>query len=261
MKYATFLAGNAEWVLHEGIGPEGKLLGSIKGPPTLIDFSMTNAAALWVCCTPDDSKGSFLQRIGLPGLAVEESVECKKRITAISASPDGQRIVAVAQISGQGPTLVIWDGEDWSALNNEVTPDVSSRVAWIDDQSLVFESIGRCLSVFELGTGKTTSGPKGQSPAAAPLVNRWYAVQEGRVNEFVVAGNIKDSGVSPSGFDFGVATSLRTTLDGEVVTSTEPRFWFGNRTYIQQRNQKRIPVQAEAHVVCAVLGPFESSTS
>jgi hypothetical protein len=261
MKYATFLVSDNKWMLFEGVGLEGKLLGEITEPPGPIDFSLTLSSALWVCHIPGDGKNSVLRRLKLPELSVEHSFEVEKRLVAIAAAPDGRKIVAleIPQIPGQLPSLVLRDGHGWSTLSNEAVPDVSSRPVWIDERRIAFETAGRDLAICDPETGKITSGRPGRCPAAASLINRWYAVQEGQVKEFVAVavGDGKEPGASVSGFDFGEVTSLRTTLDGEVFTWTEPKVGLGNEWYIQQRDQKRIRCDIKAHEVCAVLGPLD----
>ena len=228
-------------------------------PRALIDFGTGTDPVLWMCRPDYDSPGTFLERVRLPGLVPERVATLNAKLSAIAVSSDGQRIVAIkiSPVEGRTPDFMLWDGKNWSQVPSEVKPDISSRLAWIDDHSIAFESQARNLSILNLNTGVSEQGPTGCCPTRATDLRRWYGLCGGRALAFNADEKKRWESTGVEEFRIKNATSLSVTADGEVFTWTEPRFWFGSRTFIQKRGQVRICHHKLKEGTWAVLGPFK----
>jgi hypothetical protein len=259
----TFHARDDTWLLFDGVGVDGCLLGRRSNPPMLIDFGISSELELWACCSSGTPAESVIERIRIPDLVAERFTTPQMRLSAIATSTDAQQIAAlqVPNASGEFPALWVWSGQTWHRLPCEVNPDVSSRLAWIDNRRIAFESSMRHICVLDLELETVDIGSVGCCPAAAPDVGQWYAVRSKRVVAFDVNRRTNWTHTDVEGIQFGQVTSLRVTRDGEVFSWTEPRLWFGSKTYIQQHGRRRIPHRKLKHGLWVVLGPYEFPTN
>ncbi len=262
LSYFTFYARADTWMLFEGIGIQETLLGQRLNTPELIDFGTTQKPVLWMCYPHESPDRFVVEQVQLPDLSAKHTITVKKRLSAIAVSPDGQQVIIlqVPSVSNGIPLLSVWNGQTWRQPDISVTPDISSRLAWFGDHLIAFEATNRRLAVLDLEAETVKIGPTGCWPAAAPIIGQWYAISDSQVAAFDAQPEFRGKGVPIAGFRFGRVTSLRVTLDGQVFSWTEPRFWFGSKAFSQQRNRRRIHFRQPKHGLWVVIGPYEFST-
>src|SRR4029453_6280926 len=135
----------------------------------------------------------------LPDLSVEQTVELAWRADAIAVAPDGERIVLLQSGTGEGPRLWLWSKSDSKSL--AAAPDLSTRLAWIDESKIAYENRERQLCLIDAETGETTFGLPGHWPRAAQRTDQWYAI----TGTAAVAFSIHDSGHTKPGRIEGIS--------------------------------------------------------
>jgi hypothetical protein len=261
MGYVTFVDLQGRWRLYRGVGDAGEILCDLNDATPLHDLSAAREPILWVCSQSSSSnQETSVQRVTLPALSSEPVAWNRGRVGALAAAPDGRQVVALELPSetSQQPALWLWDGNYWKGIKQQVISDISSKLAWLDDARIVYESTDRRLTILDLVSGETEIGPSGCCPAAAADIREWYALSSGRVVTFPFEQSFSNPPTALAGFDFGNVTTLRVTRDGNVFTWTEPRWGYRSKGYLQERGQarKRFPPLDEG--IGAVLGQFES---
>jgi hypothetical protein len=261
LDYITVSGQPQAWQLCRGIGRDGELLMQRENEVQLVDLSGAQEPFIWVCGKSIGDQEIVIQRIHLIDLSVERIPWSGSRVGALACAPDGTR-AATIELPAEGdlqPRLWLWNGEAWSAIPSERTPDISSKLAWLDDTQLAFESAERRLAILNLRTSHVEVGPPGCCPAAASDIREWYAIANGCAIGF--------SGERPFGrttnigkhFNFGHVTTLRVTRDGKVFSWTEPHSLYRQRGYIQKRGEQRRDFPQLENGVGAVLGPYPST--
>lgn len=261
MGYVTFVDLNGRWRLYRGVGDAGELLCDLNAATSLHDLSAAREPVIWVCSQSASTiQETSIQRVKLPALTSEHVAWNRGRPGALAAAPDGRQIVALNLPSetSQQPALWLWDGNHWKSIKEQAIPDISSKLAWLDDSRIVYESVERRLTILNLVSGETEIGPSGCCPAAAVDIREWYALSSGRVMRFPFEQSFSNPPTPLAGFDFGNVTTLRVTRDGNVFTWTEPRWGYRSKGYIQEREQARKRFRPLDKGIGAVLGPFES---
>jgi hypothetical protein len=256
--YLTFVATrDGTWRLHRGVGSVGELLGERRDVLALRAIAAAaEAPILWIS---DAARG--VERLRLPALLSEPVVPLSGRVSAIAASADGEQIVALElpdEAHGQ-VRLMRGSGSDWQRLDPRPLPHISSGLAWIGEGRVAYETVERRLAVLNLGEGKRSSvGPPGRSPAAAPLDDAWFAITPEGVVRFGLDDDLFR--VRPAGFDFGRHVSqMQMTSDGEICAWTEQRFHHRVKGYLQRRGGRRQRQPEGDTGLAAILGPFELS--
>lgn len=261
MDYLTLVLEPRTWSLYRGVGSAGELLRQRLDPPVVSGMSPANTPLLWICGPNSDSDRPFVGSLRLSDLSTRFFDWDGGRIGAIASSPDGQEAVALALPSAPAdrPRLWLWNGT-WNAIA-EIAPDISSRLAWLEEKRIVYESAARRLVVLDLGSGSADVGPVGFYPAAATDLREWYAVSEGRVSCFSFERPFQQPQAAVQGFAFREVATLRVTRDGRVFSWTEPRFGLRSKGYIQEGGRRRQRFRAIDNGVAigAVLGPYDLS--
>lgn len=259
MEYATFIGRGQTSQVYRGIGADGPLLGELSHAFPLHDFSAAGRALLWVCGYAADGRGTFVERLTLPSMHREQITWRGGRVGALVTNRDGQQAVALElpQDTAGRPALWWWHGSGWIAAPDQVIPDISSRLAWLDGSRVVFESAQRRLCVLDLDGGKTEQGPISYYPAAAADIQQLYAISQGQVVCFPFMHLFDSPPAILHGFSFRHVTTLRVTHCGNVFTWTEPRFIYRSRGYIQRRGHCRMRFQPIDKAVGGVIGPFD----
>jgi hypothetical protein len=250
MRYLTFVSVGGRWCLREDL--RGAVITYRDAAPRVQDIGAAVTPVLWLSC--DDGA---VYRLTLPALASPERVPWDgERIGALACSPDGTRALVVEH-DGGAPRLRMWDGSAWQHVTVGVPPDVSSKVAWVDDTRIAFESSNRRLVVLDTVTGAEEEGPPGCCPAAAPSAARWYAIADGRPVTFPTRDAFAGSAAPVEDFRIRRPTSLSVTTDGEVCAWTEPRALYRVRAYVQRRGGRRRRFRERERGVAAVIGPYD----
>jgi hypothetical protein len=258
MEYVTFVSHKRTWRLHRGIGSDGGLLAERIDSPLLLDLSAAQQPILWVSGHVDSNRESIIQRLTLPDLESQPIPWNGGRVGALTNSPDGQQAVALElpEQPHEQPRLWLWKANTWNAVEVQVIPDISSKLAWLDATQIVYESNSRQLTIYDLGTSDNAIGPLGCCPTVAGELHEWYAINNGRVLRFP----LKQSFVHPpeifEGFSFGHVTTLRVTRDGRVATWTEPRLLYQSKGFLQERGSRRKRFRELDEGIGAVLGPY-----
>jgi len=260
MGYVTFVDLKGEWRLYRGVGDEGELINDLKAATPLHDLAAAHDPILWVCSQSSGSQQTSIQRVQLPALSREHLAWDGGRVGALAGAPDGRQAVALELPSdiNQQTALRLWDGDSWNAVEHQVIPDISSKLAWLDGARIVYESMERRLTILDLVSGQVEIGPAGCCPAAAWDIREWYAISSGRVVRFPFGQSFSHPPTALDGFNFGNVTTLRVTRDGNVFTWTEPRLWYRSKAYIQQRGASRKRFRLIDEGIGAVLGPFDN---
>lgn len=256
MGYLTFYARTDRWQIFRGVGESGELLGARFDAPYLVDVASALDPSLWVCVSCQHRKRWYLERLGLPGLRVEESIELEGRVDALTCAPDGRRLALLESSHDEGPRIRIRGEEGWSLPKTASPPDLSSRLAWLDRSKIAYESRERRLCVVDLDSGEIRVGIPGRSPVAAQRAGRLYAVAGSRAVAFGVEDRELSEPARVEGLRMGRVSSLWVTHDGEVFTWRAPRFWFGTKLYAQARRGRRQRLRRLEDGLTAVLGPY-----
>ena len=259
MQYLTFVDLKGKWRLYSGAGAEGEAISAIDDATLLHDFSAAREPILWACSQTSSTQETSIERINLPTLSRERIDWKGGRVGAIACDADGQQVVALELPSDidRLPALWLWKENSWSVVNQQVMPDISSKLAWLDGARIVYESVERKLNILDLVSGNTEQGPSGCCPAAAADIREWYAISSGRVMRFPFEQSFSGPPVALDGFSFGNVTTLRVSRDGNVFTWTEPKWGHRSKGYIQQRGQARKRFRLIDEGIGAVLGPFD----
>jgi len=258
MAYLTFIGRGQTMRLYRGVGTKGDVLVERAAAAPVQAFSSAVEPILWVSGRDADGDRTTIERVALPAL-IEERIEWGGgRVGALAASPDGGRVAAVELPDdiGDRPRLRHWDGIAWQAVATTPDPEISSKLAWLDDQRVVYESSERRLTVVDLGSGRTDVGPPGRLPAAASVAGEWYAVSGDRVVRFGMGGP-PEAPTPVEDFDFRDVASLFVTHDGQVFTWIEPGMLHRLKGYVQRRGQRRKRLSAIDDGIGAVLGPYD----
>jgi len=260
MGYVTFVDHQRTWRLYLGLGGEGEVIKELNDATPLHDLSAAHVPILWACSQSSSNQETSIQRVKFPTLSCEQLVWNGGRVGALAAAPDGQQAVALELPSNtsEQPALWLWDGNSWNAVENQVIPDISSKLAWLDGARIVYESVERRLTILDLVTGHIEIGPSGCCPTAAGDIREWYAISNGRVAHFPFEQSFSHLPTMFDGFSFGNVTTLRVTHDGDVFTWTEPQFGYRSKGYIQQRGQSRKRFRQIDEGIGAVFGQFDN---
>jgi hypothetical protein len=256
--YATFVSDISGWVIYRGIGTTGAVLGRRQRAGQVQDFCSTSTFAFAsVGAGPDITS---VMRIDLPELSIMPVDWSGGRIGALASSPEGNSVAVLALpgTASDQPAIFVRDlGGSWGRVESALRPDVSSRLAWIGPHHLAFESQQRTIAVIDLTDGSIRSDGVGCCPAAAVSSGRWFAVQ----NDVIVTFMDIDPSYRPADPDRGFSprhhpSTLRATIDGEVLSWNEPRGLYKTRCIVQARGQRRIRVRQADGGLGTVIGPF-----
>jgi len=254
MRHVTLLARTGRWQLLAGAGDGGTVLGERSNAPRLVDVSFAAVPLLWAC-TKVAAGRWMVEQLEVPSLCVRQTGEVGWRADAIASSPDGRRVVLLRGDGQDG----LWLGPQpgWTLLPCSTSPDAASRLAWIEERRLAFESAQRRLCTLDLESGDLETGPSGAWPAAAPRSGRWFAISAGHPVALPLSPRGALEPQPLAGFDVAHPTSLRASCDGQVLTWTEPRLWFGIDTYVQSSGQQRTRLGRAGDALVAVGGSYE----
>jgi hypothetical protein len=254
MGYVTFVDLKGKWRLYRGVGAEGDLINELDSATLLHDLSSARDPLLWVC----GQTSASIQRVKLGDLSSEDMNWSGGRVGALASAPDGQQCVVLELPSDVGPqpTLRMWNGSSWMQIHTNVMPDISSRLAWLEESRIVYESLERRLTILNFVSGATEVGPAGCCPAAAAGMREWYAISAGRVLRFPFEKSFANL-TTLDEFNFGNVTTLRVTSDGNVFTWTEPKWGYRSKAYFQERGKRRKRFRLIDDAIGAVLGPFD----
>lgn len=238
--YLTFFSVRGGWVVHEGIGDHGPAVGRLPGAPPATYLAQTVTGQLWAAV---GAITTAVERIAVPALDREPLPAPGARIGALAVAPGGgQALVTALPSEAHGEVrLLRWEPPRWSAVAVTTRPHISSGLAWLDEERVVFESAGRRLTLLDLGTGRTEEVAAGSLPAAAPAAGTWYAVTAGRVVAFPYAPPFR-----PAAPDFRCRTvsRLSVTPDGAACLWTEPAPMYRVRGFAQRLGGRRVRVRS-----------------
>lgn len=257
-EYVTLIGQAQVWRLYQDIGITGELLIERENELQLIDLSGAQEPIVWLCGKSFSSQEMIIQKLHILDLSLERITWPGGRIGALTSTLDGRRavILELAADPTQSPRLWLWNDGSWSAIAGQVTPDISSKLACLDESRIVFESIDRRLTILNLDTKSVEIGPPACCPASASDIREWYAISRGRVVRFPYEQSFRHTPTMHKGFDFSHVTTLRVTRDGQVFTWTEPRSLYRSKGYIQKLGRRRKRFPQIDNGVGAVLGPY-----
>src|SRR6476619_245984 len=186
MDYVTFVDVLGTWRLYRGVGAEGAVISDLNSATLLHDLSAAHEPILWLCSQSSSGQDTEIERVQLPALNRERVAWNHGRVGALASAPNGRQAVALQLPSnvGEQPALWLWGGNSWNLVKQEVISDISSKLAWLDEARIVYESIERKLTILDLTSGNTEVGPLGCCPAVAADLREWYALEGGRVVRF-----------------------------------------------------------------------------
>jgi hypothetical protein len=238
--YVTFVHAGGKWSLHPGIGVGDEPVATGLLDEQAADVDAATTPVVWLAARDsvhrlDVARGTF-ERIPWEG----------GRLGAITSSPDGGRAIVL----DAGARLHRWTGEAWELLDLAPAPDISSKLAWLEDTTLVYESVERVLRRVDLATRRVAPGMPGSNPAAARSAGECFAISGGRA----VRG--PDS-IADAGFDARNPTTLRVSDDGAVLTWTQPRFLYQMKAFVQERGRPRKRLRALDRGIGGVFGPYD----
>lgn len=256
--YFTFISDREGWRLHRGIGSAQEVLVQRGSAPQVFDLSAARHPVVWLSCSTDGSSPTTIRRVSLPGLEEDEIPWERGRIGSIASSSDGKRGVVLSLDEGPGepPWLWAWDDGGWARIETPQPPDVSSKLAMMDDNRVVYESNSRRLTVLHLITATLDTGPAASFPTVAPGADSMYCIAADGVVRFPLRNPFEDSPSVVEDILFRSPTSLHVTHDGQVFTWTEPRFVHRLRGYVQQRGRARQRLRDIDEGIGAVVGPL-----
>jgi hypothetical protein len=259
MEYLTIILQPRLWLVYGGVGVQDNLLGRREVTSSVVDMCAAQPPVLWICGRKEE-EGYFVERLNLPGLTSEPVTWNQGRIGAITAASNGRGAVVLSLPENRSaePRLWLWSGTTWTAIETAIVPDISSKLAWIADERLVYESVNRSLVVLDLASGRVESGPSGFYPVAASDIREWYAIHEEQVVRFPVAQPFEQLPMPVEGFSFGAVGALRVTRDGRIFSWAEPRFGLRSKGYLQERNGRRLRFRFidNGAALGAVVGPY-----
>jgi hypothetical protein len=250
----SFFSTAAGWRLYEGVGDRGQLVAERDGAPAASHLAQDVSGRLWAAVGPGAAQ---LVRIALPGLAVEPVPRPGSRIGALAAAPDGGRLlVTVLPQNTRGSVeLWLWDGSGWRVMGASPPPHISSSLAWLSGDLVVYESVYRRLAVLVLGNDRAAELTEGRLPAVAPLRPAWYAVTGRRVSEFDFPFPYHQHPVR--GFRFGAVSKLSFSPAGAACLWTESRFPYRVVGFGQSRGGRRVRVRSLDRGAGIVLSPAQ----
>jgi hypothetical protein len=258
MPYVTLVGQAKGWALYSGVGSDGKVLIESRDEVRLSDFDAAEEAVLWLCGRATMDERITIQQWSLVDLSSKRIDWAGGRVGALACSPDGRRVVVLELPTGsmRQPLLQLWQEGSWNPIEAASAIEISSKLAWLDGERIVFESAARRLTILNLGTGEVEEGPPGCCPTAARSLRQWYAITSGKVKRFGFQVPLDQDPNVVTGFDFGLATTARLSSDGEVCTWTEPKFLYRSKGFIQKRGERRKRFPEIDIGIGAVLGPF-----
>jgi hypothetical protein len=250
--YLTFFAGPEEWRVHQGIGTAGPVLSRRKPVFPVADFSASYQPHFWVCGNEQVKCFDFAELVERPVPAPTG------RLTAVAAAPEQVAAVALQAPSTHRDSVKILRGDasGWTTLQASAAPDISSRLAWIDQQHIAYESAERLLCVHDMKNGEIQKGPPGAAPASAAGSDKWFAIVAGRIVEFPVNDPFAKEAVPVTGYDFEKPQRLWPSQDGAVFTWIEPFRLYRNRGFIQAHGKKAIEIRDWSEAPVFVAGPY-----
>jgi hypothetical protein len=258
MEYVTFVARRSIWRLYKGVGGHHRQLRERLGMDRLSGLGTGSSSVFWAFGSRAEPRRDFIQRVRLPNLDSEDARWGGHRVGAVAGSHDSEGALAIALPDRLREGTAVWrfQGRYWKGLELAVTPDISSKVAWLDMSLCVYESTARRLTLLHLDTGLTEEGPRGCCPVVAPEIREWYAICQGKVVRFEFHNPFGRAAKPVEGIDFGNVTSLQVTADGQVWAWTEPRIGYQSKGFIQQKGCRRERFPEVDTGVSAVLGPL-----
>ena len=240
MGYKTFVARSDAWILYPDIGVAGSPIAEQRTPFSAVDFSI-GSEWIWIW-----DEGSVC-RLDLLTLAAQH-IPFEGRVGAVGGAPDGNRAAAIALPGSQSetPRLVWWDGFSWERV--EAEPDISSKVAWLGDDRIAFESADRRLAVADLGNRSVRLGPQGSNPVAAHEADSWFAIVGGKLVRFPATGSFDRPAAGADGFDPQNPVRLWFTPDAQVCTWKQPKILYRTTGHYQVKGKtsQRFPEIDEA---------------
>lgn len=250
--YLTFFAGPEEWRIHQGIGTAGPVLSRRKPVFAVADFSASDQQHFWVCGNEQVKCFDFTN------LAERPLPAPTGRLTAVAAAPEQVAAVALQAPATHRDSVKILRGDafGWTPLQLSAAPDISSRLAWIDQQHLAYESAERLLCVHDMKNGEIQKGPPGAAPASGAGTGKWYSIVAGRIVEFPVNDPFAKEGIPVTGYDFDKPQRLWPSHDGAVFTWVEPFRLYRNRGFIQAHGKQAIELRDWSEAPVFVAGPY-----
>jgi hypothetical protein len=260
MEYFTLVCAPDSWRVYRGIGSDSPPIAERREPTWLVDFDTGRSPVVWVAGHAGRPEDGRVWRGGLFDLDVEQVPWERGRVGALACSPDARRalVLRVPDAIGEEAQLWCWNGGSWDRVESDPTPDVSTKLAWLEDESVVYESAGRQLVVLDMATGGADVGPTGSRPACARAAREWMAVSGGRVLRFAFDAPFAHPEVVTD-FDVGEVGALRLSDDGRVCTWSEPHAPKRSTGYVQERGAKRGRFSAidDGRAVGAAVGRYE----
>ena len=238
--YVTFLHAAGRWSLYRGIGDDDEPVATGRLDEQAADVDAATAPVVWLA-----GRGS-VHRLDVTRRTFDRVPWEGGRLGAITSSPDGGQAIVL----DAGAHLHRWTGEAWDVLDVAPAPDISSKLAWLEGTTLVYESVERVLRRVDLTTRRVAPGMPGSNPAAARSAGECFAISGGRAVR----------GVAPptdAGFDARNPTTLRVSDDGAVLTWTQPRFLYQMKGFVQERGRPRRRFRALDRGIGGVFGPYD----
>ncbi|MFH8484347.1 hypothetical protein [Streptomyces longisporoflavus] len=238
----SFFSTATGWRLHEGVGDGGRLVAEREGAPAASHLARDASGGLWAAVGPGAAR---LVRITLPRLADEPVPRPPgQRIGALAAAPDGDRLLVtlLPQSTRGSVELWLWDRSKWQVMGTSPPPHISSSLAWLSGDLVVYESTYRRLALLVLGNDRAADITEGRLPAVAPLRPAWYAVTGRRVSEFDFSFPYRRHPVR--GFRFGAVSALSFSPGGSACLWTESRFPYRVVGFGQSRGGRRVRVRS-----------------
>jgi hypothetical protein len=248
--YRTFVSRRSGWRIYDGIGDRGRPHVSRDGAPVATHLAQSAAGELWATVGEGPRQ---VVRVEIPGLSTRSLPDPGARLGALAVSPDGGRVLVTALPdgpNGQVELLVSGGPTGWLRQPTDVAPHISSRLAWLDTDRVVFESAQRRLTVLALATGSVATLRPGRLPTAAPLARRWHAVVAGKVvevgyDETGLMDDPAERGWRPvRDVRFGEVSSLAVTPDGAAFLWTSPKFLYQVKGFAQRRGGSRVRMRS-----------------
>lgn len=250
--YVTFVAAQDEWRVYRAVGTAGSIISRRNAVFPVFDFSAARQPYFWVSGNEQVKCYDFakLAEVSLPAP--------EGRITAVAAGPDQFTAVAlrIPSTPDASVTLLRGDASGWSPLKCNVTPDISSRLAWINRRYIAYESASRFLCVLDVDTGQAQAGPPGSSPTGQADGAAWYAIVAGQIVRFPTQDPFRADPVPVGAYDLKNPQRFWVSNDGSVFTWIEPFRLYRNRGFVQQQGKKALEIADWSDSPVFVAGPY-----